>query len=320
MGLLVHNPGVSATVQDLGRVGYREWGVPPGGAFDRGSAALANALLGNPAECAVLELTLVGGVYEALTPLALALAGAPMAAAIDLPGELSRPLAVPQSFSLASGERLVLGGAPAGARTYLAVRGGWRTHLVLGSRSHEERLKAGILLAAEPGHVPARRPAEALWEPPDASPLGIIAGPDAGLAVGLDHWALGAFGVGQHADRMGLRLEGPSLTVKSPPERISAPVAPGAVQVAGGQAIVLGVACGTMGGYPHVAHVISADLDRLGQLRPGDTVRFRPVSVDEARHRDRAARQARSDRLRWLRELGRSDRGTGVTGGASDGP
>ena len=73
-GLLVINPGLAAMVQDLGRVGYREWGVPVGGAFDRGSAALANALLGNPSGCAVLELTLIGGVFEAQAPLGLALA------------------------------------------------------------------------------------------------------------------------------------------------------------------------------------------------------------------------------------------------------
>ena len=306
MGLLVHNPGVSTTVQDLGRAGYRQWGVPPGGAFDRGAAALANALLGNPAGCAVLELTLVGGVYEAQTPLALALAGAPMAAAIERAGQPARALEVPQSFSLGAGERLVLGGAPVGARTYLAVRGGWQTPLLLGSRSREARLKAGTLLCAEPSQVPARRPAEALWDPPGASPLGIIAGPDAGLAPALDKWATAVFHVGRHADRMGLRLEGPSLTVDSPPQRISAPVAPGAVQIAGGQAIVLGVACGTMGGYPHVAHVISADLDRVGQLRPGDSVRFRSVSLSEAWRLDRAARQARLDRLRRLQAVAAS--------------
>src|SRR5271167_477824 len=100
MGLLVINPGVSATVQDLGRTGYREWGVPIGGAFDRGSAALANALLGNSPDCAVLELTLFGGVYEARKPLALALAGAPMAASIVVAGSPPRPLAVPQSLML----------------------------------------------------------------------------------------------------------------------------------------------------------------------------------------------------------------------------
>ena len=92
---------------------------------------------------------------------------------------------------------------------------------------------------------------------------------------------------------MGLRLQGDPVTMISPPDRLSTPVAPGAVQVAGGQLIVLGVACGTMGGYPHVAHVISADLDRLGQLRPGDAITFRLVTLEEARSLDQAVRQAR---------------------------
>src|SRR4051794_21213979 len=108
MGLVVINPGVSATVQDEGRAGFREWGIPVGGAFDRGAAALANALLGNPPRCAVLELTLLGGVYEARFPLALALAGAPLAAAIERAGSPPRPLSPPQSLELAPGERLVL--------------------------------------------------------------------------------------------------------------------------------------------------------------------------------------------------------------------
>jgi antagonist of KipI len=92
---------------------------------------------------------------------------------------------------------------------------------------------------------------------------------------------------------MGLRLEGEPVSVGSPAERLSAPVAPGAVQVAGGQLIVLGIACGTMGGYPHVAQVISADLDRLGQLRPGDAIAFHRVTLDEARRADQSMRRAR---------------------------
>ena len=91
---------------------------------------------------------------------------------------------------------------------------------------------------------------------------------------------------------MGLRLEGPSLEITSQPDRLSAPVAPGAIQVAGGQLIILGVACGTMGGYPHVAHVVSADLDRVGQLSPGDQIQFRPVALASARELDVAARLA----------------------------
>jgi allophanate hydrolase subunit 2 len=92
---------------------------------------------------------------------------------------------------------------------------------------------------------------------------------------------------------MGLRLEGDPIAIDAPPDRLSAPVAPGALQVAGGQLIVLGVAGGTMGGYPHVAQLISADLDRLGQLRPGDAIRFRRVTLDEARVADQEMRLAR---------------------------
>jgi biotin-dependent carboxylase-like uncharacterized protein len=297
MGLVVINPGLFATVQDLGRVGYRAWGIPPGGAFDRGSAALANALLGNPAGCAVVELTLLGGVYEARIPLALALAGAPMSARVDRPGASAQALRPPQSFSLTPTDRLVLGWTPVGARTYLAVKGGWLTPPLLGSRSREERLRPGDVLEAQPGRVLVRLPAPGLREPHDRRPLRIIDGPDAALVSGFDAWVHARFRVGGQVDRMGVRLEGPPVTVASPPERISTPMAAGGVQVAGGQLLLLGVACGTIGGYPHVAHVISADIDRVGQLRPGDTLELRRISIEEARRIDQVERQMRSQRL-----------------------
>src|SRR5262245_16951730 len=99
MGLIVIDPGLNTTVQDAGRPGYREWGVPAGGAFDRGSADLANALVGNPPTCAVLELTLIGGVYQADGPLALALAGAPMEARVVGPSGGGPVLATPLSWT-----------------------------------------------------------------------------------------------------------------------------------------------------------------------------------------------------------------------------
>jgi biotin-dependent carboxylase-like uncharacterized protein len=301
MGLFVIDPGLSTTVQDIGRPGYREWGVPPGGVFDRGAAGLANALVGNDANCAVLELALVGGTYEARGPLALAMAGAPMEAKVLGSDGSERRLPIPQSWSMRAGERLILGRALKGARTYLAVRGGWQTRLRLGSRSSEERLGAGEVLPAEPGSIPTRHPVGPLWTTPTAEPFRIIDGPDAfSEDPPFDRssfWVHRPFRVGSRSDRMGLRLEGEPLEIASPPERLSSPVSPGAVQVAGGQLIVLGVAGGTMGGYPHIAHVISADLDRLGQLRPGDQIRFRRVSVDEARRADREMRLARKVRL-----------------------
>jgi biotin-dependent carboxylase-like uncharacterized protein len=295
MGLIVIEPGLSTTIQDSGRPGYREWGVAPGGAFDRGSADLANALVGNPLTCAVLELTLTGGVYQAVRPLALAMAGAPMEAKLVGPDASEHVLPVPLSWSLHEGDRLILGRAREGARTYLAVRGGWQTRLRLGSRSTDQRVRAGDFLPAESGVIPTRRPGEPGWEPPSAKPFRIIDGPDGPTDWGFDEafWTKRRFRIGPGSNRMGLRLEGDPMTVATEPERLSAPTAPGAVQVTGGQLIVLGVDCGTMGGYPHVAHLISADLDRLGQLKPGDEIVFRRVTLEDARHEDRKARQAR---------------------------
>jgi biotin-dependent carboxylase-like uncharacterized protein len=297
VALLVVRPGLSTTVQDRGRVGYREFGVPVGGAFDRASIDLANALLGNDPDAAALELTLVGGTYRAEAPMAIALSGAPMSALIRAGSGPDRPLTIPQSATLQVGDELILGGSPLGVRTYLAVRGGWQTPLILGSRSSETRLEAGAVLPSRPGSTLSRRPVAWPWLVLGKNePIRVIDGPDADPSTGNARvLESGEFRVSVQSNRMGLRLEGPSIAATTPVDRISAPVAPGAIQVAGDQPIVLGVAGGTMGGYLHLAHVITADLDRLGQLGPGDPVTFRRVEVEEAR---------RVDRLRQL-EIGR---------------
>jgi allophanate hydrolase subunit 2 len=291
--LLVLNPGLAATVQDRGRPGHREFGVPVGGAFDLDSIGLANALLGNDRAAAAIELTMVGGLYRANQRLALALAGAPFDAHVG-----QRRIRVPQSFTLEEGEELRIGGAARGVRAYLAVRGGWRTSVVLGSRSMEVRLKADEILLAEAGMAPAQRPEVADWPDPAAGPIRLLDGPDGPVPGVL---LIEGFRVGGASDRIGIRLEGPPITGSDRPGRRSAPVAPGAIQVAGERALILGVAGGTMGGYPHVAHVIAADLDRIGQARPGQTLRFARVELAEAIEIDRMRRQhlaARDLRLR----------------------
>ncbi len=291
MGLVVLNPGVCTTIQDGGRPGYAAWGVSAAGAFDRGSADLANALLGNSPGCAVLEMTLHGGTYEAKQPLAIALAGAPIEARIGQVDQSEHSLCIPSSFSLSEGDRLVLGSTTSGARTYLAVKGGWCTSPVLGSRSSEVPVRAGEHLPAAAASVLTRHLADAPWQAPGAAPFRIVAGPDARSNPDLNNefWHRRRFRVGPRHDRTGLRLEGDPITVYSDPERLSTPVLPGTVQVAGGQLIVLGVACGTMGGYPHVAQIISADIDRLGQLKSGDVIEFECVTIEEARRVYRAA-------------------------------
>jgi 5-oxoprolinase (ATP-hydrolysing) subunit C len=292
MGLMVIDSGFWTTVQDGGRVGYREWGVPTGGAFDRGAADLANALVGNGSECAVLELTLRGGVFEALGSVGIALAGAPIEASVIATDGAPRALRVPSSYALHAGERLVLGRTLEGARTYLAISGGFQTPVRMASRSSEQPLRRGDFLQASAAVLPTRHPSVPPWSNPAAQPFRIIDGPEESAVIAADFWTQGRFRVGSRSNRMGLRLEGLSLEITSRPDRLSAPVAPGAIQVAGGQLIVLGVACGTMGGYPHVAHVVSADLNRVGQLSPGDHIQFRPVALSLARKLDVTARQA----------------------------
>jgi allophanate hydrolase subunit 2 len=306
MGLRVIQPGLFTTVQDRGRPGYRSWGVPEGGAFDRDAAEMANALLGQDGRCATLEMTLLGGHFEAQVPLAIALAGAPMDAAIVGPDGSRRPLALPLCCTLGISERLIVSGTSSGARTYLAVAGGWQTPAILGSRSSETPIAAGTVLPAAPSTTPTRHLGDdggGSWSDPTAEPFRVLTGPDAPEPPLLAEWLASTFRADPRCDRVGLRLGGPPLDVASPPDRLSAPVAPGAVQVAGGGIHVLGVAGGTMGGYPHVAHVISADISRLGQVRPGDQLRFQLVSREEARTADRRQRSRKSERLRLLAAL-----------------
>jgi biotin-dependent carboxylase-like uncharacterized protein len=297
VALVVESPGVWTTIQDRGRAGYRGWGVAPGGAFDLESHDLANALLGNEEDAATLELTLMGGVYRAEITLAIALVGAPMGAAAHRQDGTRQALRVPQTLTLEPGDRLALSGTASGARTYLAVRGGWKTPLILGSRSSDTPLKSGDRLAAEAGGVSERRPAQWRLPDPEVGPLRVVDGPDSPES---DFWEGRAFRVGTRSNRIGLRLDGEPLTVGSNPERLSAPVAFGTVQLAGSQLIILGPSSGTMGGYPHLADVISPDLNRLGQARPGSRLTYQSIRVEDARKLDREHRQRWSEYRRLI--------------------
>ena len=299
MSLLAVAPGPLATIQDLGRFGFRRFGVPVSGPFDRLSATVANALLGNPIEAAVLELTGFGGVYQAEHDLAIALAGATMSVSVHRAGGMRRELRIPCATNLRAGDHLRIGASPdrAGFRSYLAARGGWTMPIRLGSRSDERPLATGDRLLAvssstgeirtETGRIRASETPIRYLDGPQVSRL------DSGTLEGP------LFRIGTESDRVGIRLLGATLAVESPSDRLSIPVAPGTIQIAGGQPIILGPACGTMGGYPYVGQVISADLDRLGQSRPGTSLSFLRVDVHEARDLDRVHRVLIAET--WLR-------------------
>jgi antagonist of KipI len=283
------------TVQDLGRRGYQNVGVPVSGPMDVYSHRLANLVLGNDPSAAALEITLLGPELLAEREVACAIAGADIDVAVDgVRVERNRPFAVP------AGSRIRFGQRHKGARLTLAVHGGFDVPATLGSRathlaSHMgpfggRALRAGDVL---PVVVPTRPspPSSAVACP---SPLEL---PDGGArlrvlpAVHRERFTDGAwqqfthgrFTVTPQSNRMGYRLDGPTLEHGGSADILSEAMPVGAIQVpASGQAILLLAECATTGGYPTIANVITADLPIAGQLAPGDWTEFVPCTRDEA--------------------------------------
>jgi antagonist of KipI len=300
--LTIVAPGLHTLVVDHGRPRTRSLGVPVGGAADRFWLDVGNALVGNPADTPALEVCLNGPTLVADAPLACVLAGAPFALRTD-----RRELTAGVTFTLQAGETLHIGGTPLGARAYLCIRGGIDVPVILGSRSSLAPLKTGDQLPCQPGSVAPR----SIQPEPDEDSVPETRGGDATAALRVlpgaqmgwfetRDWRESTFTITPASNRMGLRLNGPALAVPAR-EMLSEPVCPGTVQVTrDGQCIILGVDGQTIGGYPKIAQVIGADLDRLGQLRPGDRARFEFVSLEEAETRGR--RRAEAIRA-WLMRL-----------------
>jgi antagonist of KipI len=271
--------------------------VPLGGAADRAALALGNALVGNSPDAPALELTLAGPTLRAEHRTAGVVFGAPFIMALSG----GRPAAAGTTFVLEPGDGLKIGGTPAGARAYLCVAGGFDAPEVLGSRSGLGPLTAGDVLACrEDGGGKPRRSLPFVALPRDAGTLRVLPGPQRDWFLHPERFLDSPYEVAAASNRMGVRLRGETLE-RRPGELTSEAIAPGAVQVTNdGQPVVLGVDGQTIGGYPKIAHVIRADLDLLGQLRPGAIVRFREVSFDEAE----AAAAERDAVLReWLLRL-----------------
>ncbi|HWR56878.1 MAG TPA: biotin-dependent carboxyltransferase family protein [Negativicutes bacterium] len=290
----VLQPGLWTTIQDLGRPGWQQFGIPVAGAMDAYAFRLANRLLGNGDNAAALEMTLLGPTLRFRRDTVLALTGG------DLAPELNGQ-AVPmwQTMAVRAGDHLTFGGVNSGCRAYLAVAGGFDVPVVLGSRSTYVRgslgglegrpLKTGDILAA--GQL--RRQAGAGIRVPDyliphyseEIEVRVVLGPEQNRFTpdSIRAFLSTPYMVTPEADRMGCRLAGPRLYHTGGADIISGGLPPGAVQVPGhGQPIIMLADRQTTGGYARIATVISADLPRLAQAKPGDRLCFTPVSVTEA--------------------------------------
>ena len=291
MNLHILTPGLQTTVQDRGRFGYQSAGIGTAGAMDPEAYAAANYLVGNHRGEAVLEMTLLGPSIRFDGDCVCALTGADMGAVLDgQPVERYRP------FCVAEGQMLTMGCAVSGCRAYLAVQGGFAVEPVLGSRStnlkarmggfHGRPLRRGDVLCAPGGvdivYLQRKRPAEQYAQ---QVTVRVVPGPqaDAFTETGFETLWSQSFVLSDQSDRMGLRLEGPTIETLSGSDIVSDGITLGSIQVtSAGKPIILMADRQTTGGYAKIGTVCTADIPKLAQLRPGAVIRFREITVAQA--------------------------------------
>ncbi|MBM3780576.1 MAG: biotin-dependent carboxyltransferase family protein [Acidobacteria bacterium] len=300
--LRVVRPGLLTTVQDRGRWGHQRMGIAEAGPMDPFSHHLANWLVGNGPYAATLECTLIGPHLEVLCDLTLAVAGAEFDLTLD-----GSHVPMHTSWPVRAGQVLAFGRRHQGARAYIAVSGGGvLTPLVYGSRATHlpsamggldgRVLHAGDVLPVSPGGDAVRRRAGGLVLPSSGrARLRIMPGAEAPWFTTTAWQTLThvSFQVSPRSNRMGYRMEGPPLPLRRHDALLSEAVARGTVQVPpSGEPILLMADHQTTGGYPRIAHVISADACMAGQLAPGDFVEWVACGPDDALEALRAREHA----------------------------
>lgn len=290
----VQAPGLQTTVQDLGRQGFGPVGVSPSGAADPIALRVGNRLVGNKESAAALEMMLLGGTFIFPQGATIALTGSDFGAMLD-----DVRINSGASVQVRPGQMLRLGPTSSGARCYLCVQGGIAvkpflgsasTHILSGLGGFEGRplRKGGVLRIGRA----SKRFRKRMINPQASANLSrrkilrVTPGPQADWfsESSLRAFYAGTYLVGEQSNRMGLRLAGAVVSQIGAREMVTEGVSLGAIQVpAGGSPIILFVEQQTTGGYPKIANVISADLHRVGQLRPRDEIRFEQVTFDAAR-------------------------------------
>ncbi|XOQ43841.1 MAG: AHS2 domain-containing protein [Clostridium sp.] len=293
MGIEILKPGLLTTVQDFGRIGYQKLGISPSGALDRKAMTLANLLVANPADEAVLEMTLFGPELRFTADNFIAVTGGDLSPTLN--GE---PMPRYAAVGVKSGDVLSFGQAKEGCRAYLAFAGGLDLPVVMGSKSTNlkcgfggyqgRKLQAGdkIAFAAPKEELPFF-PLRTLDTPSFGGKvtLRVVLGPqeDAFTESGIRTFFSETYKVTTRFDRMGCALDGPTVECKEKADIISDGIPAGAVQIpSSGKPIIMLADRQTTGGYTKIGTVVSVDLPLLAQCKPGDSVQFEQISISEA--------------------------------------
>ncbi len=295
MSITILSPGLLTTVQDFGRIGYQQFGVPVSGVVDPRAMSIANILVDNPEDEAVLECTMLGPQIRFDAPNAIAITGGDLGPTID-----NQPIPNYAAIRVEAGQVLRFAGLRSGCRAYIAFAGGLDIAPVMGSRSTYTKAKSGgvegrklqkddVIKFRKPN--PDLRGLNIRHISPEFVPrleykLRVVLGPQDDMFTehGIETFLSESYVVTPEFDRMGCRLDGEIIEHKGESgDIISDGIAFGAIQVpTAGKPIIMLSDRQTTGGYTKIANVISADFRILAQLKAGDRVRFAQVSVAAA--------------------------------------
>lgn len=312
MSLLIHKAGIQDSFQDKGRFGLQHVGINVSGAMDLTAMQAANALVGNDTTEAVLEFSFPAPLIHFKQPALLCLAGADFGAVLN-----GKPLLVHQPFVVVKGCVLSFTKWKTGSFAYLAVQGGyvlgkWKesysTNLKVNAGGWQGRkLKKGDEINFKTGFSKVTEPRILPWL---ANTSGLSFSKEKIRVITGSEWnwqtktsqkvfTKHSYVVSKESDRMGYRLKGEKLSRQVKDELISSAVSFGTLQLLpDGQLIILMADHQTTGGYPRIAHVISADRNAVTQLRPGEMFSFEVVTLAVAEEAYRA-------QVRWLQQLAR---------------
>jgi antagonist of KipI len=289
MGFIeIVSPGALTSVQDLGRPGLEHLGISPSGAADALSLRAGNRVLGNADGSAALEMTLTGARVGFEADATFALSGAEMNATLD-----GAPVPRLQARKARSGQTLALGPAVRGCRAYLCIQGGFDVPSVLGSASthlqsriggwHGRAVKKGDRIPIAPAQGARTRSLTGVDRLVFKNVFRVSPSIHSGLfdKTAWTRFLRSSYTVGLHSNRLGLRLDGPAIA--EAPAVATTGVTLGCIQIStDGLPTILFVEQQLTGGYPVLASVISADTAALGQLKPGDQIRFKKVTFAQA--------------------------------------
>ena len=294
MSITVLNPGLLTTVQDMGRIGYQQFGVSVSGVMDPRATSIANILVGNQEGEAVLECTMLGPQLRFDAANCIAITGGDLGPTLD-----GKPIPNYCAVSVEAGQVLRFTGPKTGCRAFIAFASGLDIPVVMGSRSTYMKAKIGGLEGrklAKDDVIAFRAPKTQLknmkdrnlypeFVPRDVYTVRVVMGPqdDAFTDAGVKTFLSETYTVTPEFDRMGCRLEGAVVEHKESGDIISDGIAFGAIQVpSAGKPIIMLADRQTTGGYTKIANVITADFRIIGQLKAGDKVRFEKVSIAHA--------------------------------------